>query len=102
MTPVLAHLVEIGLNILNPIQPEALDLRYLKDEFGDVLTFWGGVSVQKTMPLGTPDEVKTEVRERVEMLGKNGGYVVCPAHHLTSDVPWENVLAFVEEAKRYS
>ena len=100
--PIVQHLVDVGLDILNPVQPECIDLHKLKDVFGRSLTFWGGVSIQRTLPLGTPDEVRAEVRERTGLLGRGGGYVVCGAHHLTSDVPWDNVLALADEAKKYS
>jgi len=99
-TGILDHLVDIGLNILNPVQPESMDLEYVKNTYGDALTFWGGVSIQRALPRGTAQQVRDEVRDRMRVLGRNGGYVVCPAHALTSDVPWENVLAFVEGAAR--
>jgi len=102
VTPILDHLVDLGVTIVNPVQPEALDLVCLKEKYGDLLTFWGGVSIQQTLPFGTCEEVREEVRERVRVLGRNGGYVVCPAHNLMSSIPWDNVLAFVDEAKRYS
>ncbi len=100
VTPILDHLVDLGVEILNPVQPESIDLEDVKRRYGERMTFWGGVSIQNTLPRGTPEQVRAEVRERVRVLGRNGGYVVCPAHHLTHDVPWENVLAFVDEASR--
>jgi uroporphyrinogen decarboxylase len=101
VTPILDHLTGLGVTIINPVQPEAIDLPYVKEKYGREVTFWGGVSIQRTLPLGTPKQVRSEVRERVNLLGRDGGYVVCPAHHVTSDVPWENIIAFVEEARQY-
>ena len=101
VTPILDHLVDLGVTIVNPVQPEAIDLPYVKAKYGQQVTFWGGVSVQHTLPFGTPEQVKNEVEERVKVLGRGGGYVVCPAHHIPSDVPWENILAFVEQARLY-
>jgi len=98
----LPHLADIGVTIVNPVQPEAVDMPRVKQEFGTTLTFWGGVSVQHTMPFATPDEVKAEVRERSRILGKGGGYICGPAHALTQDIPWENVLAFLEAASALS
>jgi len=96
--PLLPHLADIGVTIINPVQPEAVNLTQVKKDFGNVFTFWGGVSVQRTMPFGTPEQVRAEVPECARILGKGGGYVCAPAHGLTHDVPWENVVAFVEAA----
>lgn len=70
----------------------------LKKEFGDKICFHGGVDVQKTMPCGTVEEVRKEVRERIDVLGKNGGYILAPTHNFQADVPVENMLSFYEEA----
>ncbi|MHB0878745.1 MAG: uroporphyrinogen decarboxylase family protein [Anaerolineae bacterium] len=97
--PIIPDLIEIGIEVLNPIQPEAMDPAKIKRLYGDRLAFWGTVSVQRTMPWGMPDEVRAEVRERIETVGKGGGLVLAPAHVLEPEVPWQNVLAFVEEAR---
>jgi len=99
ITEVIPDLIEIGVNVINPLQAEALDFKFLKKEYGKYLTFWGGVSTQKTMPYGTPDEVRTEVRERIKVLGKDGGYILGPSHELQGDVPLENLLALIDEAQ---
>ncbi|MDR0496879.1 MAG: hypothetical protein LBH42_04625 [Treponema sp.] len=93
-------LIEIGVDILNPIQTQAagMDPLMLKKDFGDKLVFWGGIDTQKTLSKGTPDDVRSEVRERIAQMGSQGGYVVCASHNIQADVPPENVLAMVEEA----
>jgi uroporphyrinogen decarboxylase len=94
-------LIEAGVTILNPVQPECMNPAEVKRQFGDRLAFWGTVGVQKTMPFGTPAEVKAEVRQRIETVGRGGGLVLGPAQTLYSDVPWENVLAFFEAAAEF-
>jgi uroporphyrinogen decarboxylase len=91
-------LIEIGVEILNPIQPEAMDPAAIKRRYGDRLSFWGTVSVQHTMPLGTPDDVRAEVRARIREVGSGGGLILAPAHVLGPETPWENIVAFFEAA----
>jgi uroporphyrinogen decarboxylase len=93
--------IEIGVDILNPVQTSAADMEpeRLKEEFGGRISFWGGgCDVQQVLPLGTPQEVRTDVRRRLQVLGRNGGYVFAPIHNILSDVPPENVMAMYEEA----
>ena len=98
---IIPELIDIGLQGLNPVQSEAMDLRTLKDSFGDRLTFWGGVSTQQTLPYGTPAEVRAEVADVVELMSKGGGYVLGPTQHIQDDVPLENILAFIEVARSF-
>ena len=91
-------LMEIGIDILNPIQPEAMDPAAIKRRYGDRLSFWGTISVQRTMPLGTPDEVRAEVRARIREVGRGGGLILAPAHVLGPETPWENIVAFFDAA----
>jgi len=72
------------------------DTARLKREFGDVLTFWGGIDTQQVLPRGTPQEVKDEVRRRIDDLAPGGGYVLNTVHNIQADVPPENILAMVE------
>jgi uroporphyrinogen decarboxylase len=97
------ELIDLGIDVLNPIQPDAkgMDLKRIKEEYGDKLTFHGGVDIIKTMPRGTPAEVIAEVSERVNVLGKNGGYILCSSHHLQPDTPVENILAMYDLRQRY-
>jgi uroporphyrinogen decarboxylase len=96
---IVPDLIEIGVNMITPLQAEALDFNFLKKEYGKDLTFWGGVSTQRTLPYGTPDEVRSEIRERIRVLGKGGGYILAPSHELQRDIPLENMLAFIDEAQ---
>jgi uroporphyrinogen decarboxylase len=91
-------LIEIGVDILNPLQPEAMDPAAMKQRYGDRLSFWGTVSVQRTMPLGTPDDVRAEVRARIRDVGRGGGLILAPAHVLGPETPWENIVAFFDAA----
>jgi len=93
---VVPELIELGVDILNPVQPECVNPAALKRAYGDRLCFWGTVSVQRTLPLGTPDEVRAEVRARMSEVGRGGGLILSPAHVLSPEVPWENIRAFFE------
>jgi uroporphyrinogen decarboxylase len=88
---ILPDLIEIGLNIFNPFQPEVMDVNKMKELYGGRLTFFGGISLQKTLSFGTPEDVKAEVLDRIEKIGKNGGYIASPCHAITKDVPAENI-----------
>lgn len=97
---IIPDLIEVGIDVLNPVQPECMDPVALKKQYGDRLAFWGTIGTQTTMPHGTPDEVRATVRERVATVGQGGGLVLAPTHVLEPDVPWENVLAFFEAAEK--
>lgn len=99
---VIPSLIEMGLDVLNPIQPEAMDLALLKKQYGDRLAFWGGISTQKALPFGTPKEVKQETRRVRDLMSENGGYILAPAQEIQGDVPAENILALIETAKERS
>ncbi len=101
--PLIPELIDIGITVLNPIQPDAkgMALAPLKAEFGDRLTFHGGIDIVQTLPFGTRDQVLAEVRDRVEVLGRRGGYILCSSHHIQADTPVENVLALYEINRRY-
>ena len=96
--PIIPDLIRTGIDILNPIQPECMNPAAIKREYGKQLSFWGSVSVQRTMPYGTPDQVRVEVRTRIKEMGYDGGFILAPAHVLGPDVPWENIVAFFEAA----
>jgi uroporphyrinogen decarboxylase len=92
------ELIDMGIDVLDPIQPTAKDMQpeRLKVEFGERLCFHGGVDIVGTLPRGTPDEVRAEVRARAKTLGANGGYILSSSHHIQSDTPLANVLAMYE------
>ena len=99
---VMPDLVELGVDILNPVQPECMDLKFLKETYGDKITFWGGISTQRTLPYGTPDDVRKETREVIELMSKNGGYITCGSQDIQTDVPYENLKALIETAMEYT
>lgn len=98
---IIPELIEIGVQVLNPVQPECLDPVEMKRLYGDRLAFWGTVGTQTTMPFGTPEEVRRVVKERIETVGAGGGLLPAPTHLLEPDVPWENVLAFFAAVEEY-
>jgi uroporphyrinogen decarboxylase len=100
-TAVVPELIEIGVDILNPVQPECMDPVALKKQFGERLSFWGTIGTQSTMPFGKPEDVKGVVKERIRTVGKGGGLLLAPTHILEPEVPWENVLAFFEAIDEY-
>lgn len=96
ISKLIPDLIESGYDILNPVQCSAcgMDAAKLKEAYGDKLTFWGGaVDTQKTLPFGTPEEVYDEVRSRIDILGKDGGFVFNAIHNIQAQIPIENVLA---------
>ncbi len=93
---IIPDLIEIGLDVLNPIQPAAMDPSRLKREYGKELYFWGSMDEQYTLPFGTPDQVRQEVLSRIATLGAGGGLILAPTHHLQLDTPLENFWAMVE------
>jgi uroporphyrinogen decarboxylase len=98
--PIIPDLIEIGLDVLNPIQPASLDPVRLKQDFGDKLCFWGSIDEQHTLPFGSPTDVRKEVQTRLETLGKNGGLILGPTHHVQLDTPMENFWAMVNTIVR--
>jgi uroporphyrinogen decarboxylase len=101
--PLIPDLLDISMDILNPLQFSALgmDPVKLKKRFGRDLCFYGGIDIQHTLPHGTPQEVRAEVRERIDVLGRDGGFILGSAHSLMDDVPVRNILAMYDEARRY-
>ncbi len=103
IVPVIEDLIEMGLDILDPIQPRAEGMRPedLKAQFGDRLTFHGGIDEQHLLPHGTPEAVRKEVVRLMEMLGSDGAYIVCPAHAIQPDTSPENIMAIYDTALGY-
>lgn len=97
---VLADLIDIGIDAVNPVQVSAADMdtRSLKRTFGDDVCFWGAIDTQHVLPFGTPDEVEQEVRRRIEDLAPGGGYVIASVHMIQQEVPPENILAMAQGA----
>ncbi len=103
IAPVIPDLIDIGVDILNPVQPGAagMDPAALKRDFGDSISFHGGIDIQHVLPYGTPEEVREHVWQQIQALGAGGGYVVAPAHCVQPDVPPENVLALVHAVESF-
>ena len=98
---VIPDLIEAGIDILNPIQPECMDPVEIKQKYGDQLSFNGTIGTQTTMPHGTPEDVRAEVKRMIETVGKGGGLFLAPTHVIEPDVPWENIVAFVEACREF-
>lgn len=89
-------LVECGVDVFDPFQPEAMDIWKLREQYRGRMSFWGGLSVQKTMPYGSVEDVRREGRLLLEKMAPGGGYVLAPAHSISGDVPVENIMAFLD------
>ena len=96
-------LAEIGVDILNPVQTSAagMDPKTLKARFGDKVCFWGGIDTQQVLPFGKPEEVREEVRKRIEDFASGGGYVVAAIHNIRPEVPPENIVAMIEAVHEF-
>ena len=98
---IIPELIEAGVDILNPLQPECLDVDAVYRSYGDRIVFDGTIGTQSTMPFGTPTDVRARVREVVEKYGEHGGLIISPTHLLEPDVPIANVEAFVDACREY-
>jgi len=101
ITPFIEKLIETGIDILNPIQPECMDFNEIHDQYGDSLSFWGTIGTQKLLPFGTKEEVKKVSRGRLEKCGIKGGMVVGPTHMVEPEVSWENIISIIEAAREF-
>ena len=90
------ELIDLGLDVFNPFQPEVIDVYAAKRTVGDRLSFFGGISTQRTLPYGTPEDTRAEVRRLIAEVGKNGGYIAAPAHAIPGDAKPENIAAMIE------
>lgn len=96
--------VDAGFDILNPVQTAAAGMEpaVLKERFGDQVTFWGGgVDTQRTLPFGTPEEIRRQVSDRMRILGRGGGFVFAAIHNIQAGIPVENLLALFESVRKY-
>ena len=98
--PIIPDLIEIGLDILHPIQPETMDILQLKREFGRDLTFCGGLPTQDLLPNGRPQQIRDEVIRLKNQMGRGGGYILETGITIQADVPLENVLALIDQAQQ--
>jgi uroporphyrinogen decarboxylase len=98
---VIPDLIEIGVDIVNPIQPDCMDPAEIKRLYGDKLTLHGTISVQETLPFGSEEDVTSEVKKRIKECGYGGGFIIAPSNRITPDVPLKNVLTLYEATKRF-
>ncbi len=103
IVPVIKDFIEMGLDILDPVQPKAVGMEpeFLKENFGRELVFHGGIDVQELLPFGTPEDVEKETAVLIKTLGFDGGYIVSPAHAIQGDTPAKNILAVYDTAKNF-
>ncbi len=95
-SPVIEDLIEIGVDVFNPFQPEAQDVYAMKRDFGERITFEGGIGTQKLLPLGTPESIRAEIARLCREIGAGGGFILSPTKPIMPDVPTENAVACVE------
>ncbi len=94
-------LVEIGFDVINPIQPECMDPIEIKRRWGERITLHGCISIQRTLPFGSVDDVRREVETLIRQCGYNGGLVLLPSNNIQPDTPIENVLACYHTARDF-
>ena len=102
--PFIPLMIESGFDIINPVQCSAtgMEPQLLKDKYGKDIVFWGGgIDTQKILPFGTPDEVREQVKQRLDIFGKDGGYVFNSIHNVQANTPTENLVAMIEAYKNY-
>lgn len=95
ITPIISDLIEIGVDVLNPVQPQCMNPIELKRKFGDRLCFWGAIDEQFLLPFGNPADVEREIRRLVRTVGENGGLILAPTHNVQLDTPMENFWAML-------
>jgi len=93
--PLISEFIEIGMDVLNPVQPASMDPEAIKKAYGDQLCFWGSIDEQYTLPFGTPEDVREEILLRLRTIGRDGGLILAPTHHVQLDTPMENFWMMV-------
>jgi uroporphyrinogen decarboxylase len=93
------ELIEAGLDVFNPFQPDVMDPYEMKRLYGDRLAFYGGMSVQQLLPHGTPGQVRDEARRMMDEVGRGGGFIIGPSHDMPGDIPLENMVALIEAVR---
>ncbi len=102
VTPFIEGLIDAGVDILNPLQPECMNSFDVAKQYSDRISFWGTVGTQQLLPFGKPEEVRAFVLKMLNACGKKGGIVMGPTHLVEPEVPWENLVALYEAAKEFS
>lgn len=101
VTPFIPDLIDAGVDVLNPVQPESMNFEEIYKEYGNNLSFCGTLGTQTLMPFGKPEEIKETLNKYLDMVGPKGGLLACPTHILEPEVPIENVVAYIEACKEY-
>lgn len=101
ITPIVPDLIAIGVDVLNPVQPDVMDPAALKQQYGDRLAFWGTVGSAGAWLWDSPDAIRAEVHERITMVGAGGGLIISPAYDLEPEFSWANVVAFFDAVDAY-
>lgn len=101
--PLINDFIEIGVDVLDPVQTRAnkMNALHLKRTYGDRISFHGGIDTQGILPFGNPEEVAEETRRKLECFARGGGYILCPTHNVQADVKGQNIVAMVETAMEY-
>jgi uroporphyrinogen decarboxylase len=100
--PFIPDLIEAGVEVLNPVQPECMAFERVHSEYGGVLSFWGALGTQTTFPFGSPQDVRRTVLRNLEVAGRIGGLLCTPTHLVEPEVPWENIMAYVDACGEFS
>jgi len=100
--PIIPDLIQIRVNVINPVQPDVMDPAALKEKYRNRLAFWGTVGTASDWLYGSPRAIEAEAKERIGTIGKKKGLVIAPAYDLEPKVKWENVLAFVRAVRKYA
>jgi uroporphyrinogen decarboxylase len=103
VAPILGEWADVGMEVFNPVQPNVPghEPEELKAKFGDRLSFWGAIDQQWLLPFGTPEQIEEDVKQKIAVLGRGGGYMIAPAHIIQADTPMENVEAFIAAAMKH-
>ena len=102
ISEIIDDLLEMGVTAISPMQPECMDLDAIYSRYQGRLVFWGTIGVQRTMPYGSPADVRRAVRYSIDTYGRDGGLVIGPAHVISPDIPWDNIMAFFEAVEEFS
>ena len=99
--PIIDDLIEIGVNAINPLQPEHMDAARIRRRYGPRLALWGTIGHQTTFSFSSPQAIRREVQARIETLGR-AGLILCPAYDIDEpDIPWQNIAAFLDAVEKY-
>jgi uroporphyrinogen decarboxylase len=103
VAPILGDWIEVGLEVFNPVQPNVPghEPEDLKSKFGDRMSFWGAIDQQQLLPFGSTEQIEADIKAKIEVLGRGGGYMVAPAHIIQSDTPMENVEAMIAAVMKH-